>query len=324
MKWSIIGFIAAIFIALFYLMEDMSLFIGFLIIGWNLLFIAFDSYGDYYVAKKKFKILSLSKILVGLAQLSLTILVLALLLQFHLILFTFVFSPIAVHILFYVYENKKIPKLNELINLNNTKSPNPIKESLNYGKYLTFFEAFQVVRNQLATILIGIFISYELLAFYAVALIIPGLFKQFITLTTTLFFPGIAEFPDKEANRIYRKRAPIAVLLYSGICGIIVLFTPFAIKLLYPPIYEIAILFSIILMISHIAWLPANFHYIYYTAQKRVHELKILTYFGVFIEILLLLILIPIFGIWGVLITRLTSRSFSSILSTILLIRIKF
>lgn len=297
--WSFLGTLAAFAGATYYFINDnLELAIALAIIGAVLPFFdTLTTYNGQLTGKRAFKKQSIFHLLSQ--SVSTGSLVTALLLtnNVHLLLLAY-FIPLAVT-RFVLY--KKITKT--------TSAGTPDRETITYGKHLSLISVLGVVASNIDKILLWKFLGPAQLAIYTFALAIPEQLKGPLKGVGDLAFPKFAaqtnEQIRKNMSSLWRKLALYAVGLVV-ISALYILAAPYIFKVFFPQYMESVLysqIFSISLVTSISAILLSKLE-----AQKKIKTQYIINTIHPLTQIILLVILIPLFGIFGAVAAFIISR----------------
>lgn len=301
-KFGLIGTLTSLGIsAYYYLNGNNTLTLIFII---SALFIpllnSFQIWLDLLNGRKKFKALSLNQIFTKLfIGLSLVITIFLSKNIFILIL-VFFLSNIIAHLIIYLYLLIKLP-----VNQNDDG------DTINYGKHLTLMEILTQISINLDKILIFHFLGSMEVAIYSIAKDPIQQIKMPLNNMSRLLLPKLSIKPIHELKQnLWPKIFKAHLMLIPGIIAYI-LIAPFIFKLIFP-LYTESIIFSQILILS-IFFFPQTVFNNILGAHKKIRELYLAKYFSASFKIILLIVLTPLFGIWGVVFTFLVSELFSYI-----------
>ncbi len=315
LKFSIFGVLSLIGISIyFYVIKEVHLILPILILALTFIpYYVFLAYSPFLKGKKYFKRYALYNIISEIIPISITILVVLLSKNLTLI----ILSWFGITSLFNIYFLKKSLKLRN----NDTKD----KNLLSYGKSLTFINIVSMVLLNVDNLLITYFLGFKGLAIYAIAKIFPTQLKNLLKIIgIPLVFPDFSVL-DKKA--LYKKIKSkfwllFSLVILSSLIGL--LLVPYLITLFYGAEYESSIFCARLLFLSMIFALPFIFITTgILTAQKRQKELFVIKTLTPLVNIVLLLILIPKFGLLGAALSAIFSMFFGFILSLIALFRLK-
>ena len=137
------------------------------------------------------------------------------------------------------------------------------------------------------------------MAVYTIALAPISNIEAIIGKLDTLIFPKIAERGIGELRKnVYRKGARLFFYI-AVIVGVYILLAPFLYSLLFPQYLE-SIRYSQALSFTLLLSLPIMFVSTIFTAHAKIREKYYLSFIGPSVKIALFAILIPLYGIWGI------------------------
>ncbi|RJQ34732.1 hypothetical protein C4556_01945 [Candidatus Parcubacteria bacterium] len=198
-----------------------------------------------------------------------------------------------------------------------------LKETHTYGKHLTAMQILGVISGNIDKILLWKFLGPAQLAVYAFAIAIPEQVKGPLKGMSSIMLPKFAAHASIETHRpprhfwykffLYTSLLAIVSLVYIAIA-------PLLFHTLFPS-YTESIFFSQILALSLITGaqtMPATL----LTAQKRTKAQYVLTTVRSVTQLILFIVLIPIFGIMGAILATIISNVINMI-GTIIAVVIK-
>jgi len=178
-------------------------------------------------------------------------------------------------------------------------------EMIPFGKRLTALQIPAIIRENYAKIIIGIFLSFQELAVYSIAFVIPQFLVSLLSHIVPLTLPKLAVMDEKRAYSEVKKRYLYLVLGSAAVSGIFILICPYILPFLYSEKYVDSVLYAQILLISTIFGIPTKFLRAgLFPAQKKVKEMLKLRMATLISEVILLIILISTLGLLGVVIAR--------------------
>ena len=198
-----------------------------------------------------------------------------------------------------------------------------IKETHTYGKHLTAMQILGVISGNIDKILLWKFFGPAQLAVYAFAIAIPEQVKGPLKGMSNIMLPKYAVHASIETSRP-PQNFWYKFLLYTALLVIISLvyiaIAPLLFYTLFPS-YTESIFFSQILALSLLTGaqtMPATL----LTAQKRTKTQYVLTIVRSVTQLLLFIILIPMFGIMGAILATIVSNVINMI-GTIIAVVVK-
>lgn len=179
-----------------------------------------------------------------------------------------------------------------------------------YGKQLSFIDIINIISVYLDRIFLFHFVGAAEMAIYSFAIAIPEQLKTTFAFITPLAFPKWSKANSEEIKISIKKK--MFQFLIANIALIIVYYfsAPFIYKIFLPK-YTDAIFLSQIYMLSFLNIIP-TFITTALQAKARIKELYIYNTITSITQIILIIFLGFSFGVWGVVIARVTSRILSS------------
>jgi len=287
-KWGLLGGLAGLALAgYYYLAGNTVLTISFLIAG--IFMPLMDSLGIYNAILQGKRLFKLSSLYSAILQIGIMLTIIATIFltkNIILIIFSYFISHTLIKFVLLKLTDKKIP-------LNKNTDPQTISD----GKHFSFIGVIGLIAGQIDKILLWLFLGATPLAVYAFALAPVDQFKKISRTIQALSFP---KFVQQEPE-IIKKTLPLKLVKYLliliPIVILYVLLVPWLFKIFFPAylesikysqLYALVILFYPLRLISEV---------LYAHAKKK--ELYITSTINPIFKILLLLILVPIYGING-------------------------
>lgn len=180
------------------------------------------------------------------------------------------------------------------------------EKNLVYGKKLSFSLGFATFINQLENVIIIWFLGFEALAIYAIISIIPNQFKSLFGVVSPMFIPKLSKTSIGKKD-LMKQVGKIFVISLVMVIGYIII-SPFIFKFLYAP-YQDYTWLSILFSLSIIFILPYLLLEEYFKAKLR-NEMNYLYTVPPIVDIISIVILINMFGLLGVVISRIIYRLF--------------
>ena len=186
--------------------------------------------------------------------------------------------------------------------------------AIRYGFHLTMLEAPATLSYFIDSILLHAFLGPSALAVYAFAIAPPEQIKAFLGTTVSAAFPKLAaRFKERDSFQELRATLPgkiFRVTLFSaGIVAAYIVAAPFFFKIFFPA-YTDSVLFSQVFALSLVLF-PFGFFHIAIQTEGNLRKVYWDQLSWPFIQIALLFILIPLFGIWGAVIGKIIGRAFN-------------
>lgn len=307
LKWSIgITITAGILAIYYYLNDNTTLATAFIIAGaFQPLISSFDLYSSFLTGKQLFKEKSILEILQRTLPF-VAILPTILLTNNILIIILIYFVSNAVSLfLIYIFIIHKHPA-----------PPTQDKSLSNYSKHLSVMTAFSNVANHLDKILIWYFLGAVPVAIYALAQSPIGHMKSIFKLIHLLTFPKLAKKSLPELKTILPDKIRRYFLITALAVGIYIILAPYIFSVLFP-VYIESVIYSQILALSILA-VPRSLIGQVLIAYKMKKEQYVLNISTPVVRIILLLSLLPFYGIWGAIIAILVTEIYATILQWLL------
>lgn len=289
LRWGILGGLAGLGLAGYYFFQgNTTLTICFLIIAAFLpLMSSFTIYESFWGGKKRFDIQSKYRITTEIFALLALLITLFLTRNLFLILLAYFVSWTFFRFLFLQLTLKKSPP---------NKKQDP--ETIPYGKHLTLMSVIGTVAGHLDKILLWHFLGAVPLAIYAFATLPPMQIKEVLKSIGGLALPKFSQRSKQELKNTVRKKVLKLFLLVIPIIVLYIIFAPLVYKIFFPQ-YLDSVIYSQVYIIFLLAAIPGMLLGTSLLAQMRKKELYILRTALPLIQILLLIILLPLYGIWG-------------------------
>ncbi len=307
MKWSLLGSVIVFFIGVYYYLNG-SITMGkcFMISAPIFpLFSSTQTYLSFLRAREQFKKASLFRSIVAIILTLVTIAVIYFSKDLLLIVITYTASFSIMHFSLLIVTMTS-GKLNK----------NFDEKSLSFGKHMTAQSVIGTIAMHIDKIIIGIFLSFSDLAIYSIARM-AELGVIFTPITTPVFI-RLVKMDREEASRELRKRLKYVILLYALICGIGIALVPYAVPFLFTAEYSASILYAQIIVFSLLIEVPGGFLLALFKAHREIGKLYKITIIYNVAEIILLLGLVPFFGLLGAALAKVIAKGGFSITAWLL------
>jgi len=166
-----------------------------------------------------------------------------------------------------------------------------------FGKHLSLMSAMGTVAGHIDKILLWHFLGAVPLAIYSFATLPITHFQKALKISETLAFPKFAN----QEKEIFKKTLIPKILKFSAILiipvGLYILLAPYVYKLVFPQYLEsikYSQYYALVLLLF-----PKRFIGQVLTAQAKTKSIYAITTTNILVKIVLLLILLPLYGIWG-------------------------
>lgn len=297
-RWSILGSLSCLILGgyFFFFKDNLTLTICFLIAG--VFFPLMQSTGlylSYLGGKKLFGIQVKYNVLTQVISSLAIIITLFLTKSLIILILTYFFSYTVLGIIFLFISLKKIPA---------GKEEN--EEYIKFGKHLSFLRVLSTIATQADRILIFHFIGAASLAIYSFAVFPVAETNTLLDNIRSLALPKLASQEKAKIKKTLLKKVIKATILIAPLVLIYIIIAPYLYKIFFPQYME-SVFFSRILFLTVLIF-PASIVSLSFQAQMAKKELYQLGIIIPLFQIILLIILTPIYGILGVIIARLANQ----------------
>jgi O-antigen/teichoic acid export membrane protein len=181
-------------------------------------------------------------------------------------------------------------------------------KTLSYGKHLSVIDFISIIADYLDKILLFTMIGASQLAVYYFATILPMYIRNTISSISALAIPKFSIRPEKEIKQKIFKKIHKLFLLTILIIIVYIISAPYVYKIFFPQYIE-SIIYSQVFILSLISFpvILLNSFFQSKMMKKQLYLLKI----APFLRVILFIILIPLFGIWGAITSILATEIFS-------------
>ncbi len=288
LKWGLWGSLASLIVAGYYFLQgNQTLAVCFLIVACFLPFFnSFSLYESFLAGKKKFALLNKFSILtqiISLIFLTGTVFftknILTILLAY--------FLPLTLLYILFFYLTKK--------NLDPKGKPN--SETLSFGKHLSLMGILGNISSQLDKIILWHFLGPVPLAIYSIAMMMPDKIKDILKIIGSLAMPKIVVKPIQELQKSIPKRTIQLFALAIPTMILYIFVAPFVFKWFFPQYSQYVIYSQVYALI--LLFYPRLLAGAVISAKQKTKELYIGSLVLTPVYWILLLALIPFFGLWG-------------------------
>ena len=304
LKWSIGVFLGGLALSTYYFLNDNTLLsFSFLLAGILSPITASASlYSAYLLGKKDFKRSSFYSIVRNIVPAAALIIALLLTKSLAIIIIVYFFSGALVSLFLYrrtmhAYEHEN-------------KKEDP--ELVSYGRHLSAMDIIGIVTHHLDKILIFHYLGAAPLAIYAFAIAPVEQLQGGKKILATLILPKFSGRPFEELQKSTPRKALLLTVYALGLAGMYVIFAPYFYKFLFPQ-YLDSVFYSQVYSLTLLAVSGTIFNETL-IAHKKQRELYLHRTIVPIVQIVLFFILLPLYGLMGLVITHVIMRSFSGIL----------
>ena len=307
LRWGILGGIASLVVSLYYFLQgNTNLTISFLIIAAFVpVMDSFSIYESLWAGKRQFEIQNKYRAITNILSAVALILVIMLTGNLFLMLFTYFFSWTVLHFIFLLITIKKA-------NLNTSQDPKTIP----YGKHLSLMGIIGRVDSRLDKILLWHFLGAEFVAIYYIALALPLRIKEILKVISSLAFPKFASRTPEELKKSVPKKMLQILLITLPITILYILTATYLFKIFFPKYSEFVVYSQAYILI--LVFFPRTLLGTSLTAKMQTKALYLSSIILSPTYIILLLLLVPNFGIWGAIISFLIIEGVTFVLQYIL------
>lgn len=197
-------------------------------------------------------------------------------------------------------------------------------DSLKYGFHLSALEIPSTIATYLDSVMLYMFLGPSALAIYSFALAPVDHLKSLFGTTATVSMPKLAEkTSNSEASSILQKTLPGKLFRASIFTALVIIFyilaAPFLFQILFPNYIE-AVPYTQVFAVS-LAFFPLS---VFGTALKAEGNIKKIYVYSIgepLIQIAAILILVPLYGLWGAIAARVGGRLLTQALQTYLYVK---
>lgn len=297
LKWGLLGSLLAIGGAFYYWLRGNDLLpIPLLISAIFLpLMLASGVYLNFLTGKKLFNIQvkysSLSQVI------SVVALVVALFLTKNL------FWLIAIYFISHTFSNYLFYLLTKF-RFKPNKKENP--KTISYGKHLSLMGVVTKFAGQLDKILLFHFLGASQLAIYSFALIIPKQIQSLLKSLSVLALPKLTQRSIPQLKKSLPGKVLKLFLIILPVVGLYIWLAPYIYQLFFPQ-YPSSIIYSQVFVII-LLFFPKKLLSQTFIAHLKTKKMYIINLSHSFSKIILLIILLPLYGIWGAIVALLLSQ----------------
>jgi len=301
-KWGVIGAGVCFAISLWYFLhQNFILGISFLIGAIFLPFLAtFNLFLPFWQGKKRFDIQTKYLILLNFLAALILIPVLFLTDNLIFIVLTYFASRTFLGAIFFKFTLNKVSNQGEE------------KETLSFGKHLTLMGSFAFFGSQIDKIIIWQFLGPVPVAIYSFAQI-PILRMQELIPISPLALPKLSEKNIKEIKKGLFKKFSKLFLVSIPFALFFILLAPYLYKILFPAYLESIPYFQVLALT--LILVPFHLLGTSLVAEMKKKELYLIQFATPFLQIILFLVLIPFYGIWGIIAATLIASIFGGTLT---------
>lgn len=297
LRWGSLSTLASLIIGGYYLLQNNHILgLSFLIVGICLpLMRSFDLYNSLLQGKKEFRFFTICNTITQLGAAGGMIILIFITKEVILIIGGYFILNTILNYLFFRWTTYKT-------------SDAPVDpKTVPYGRHLTAILILGLVVAELDKVLIFQYLGPAELAIYALAVAPPDQIKGLLKNVPFLAFPKFAAGDNDPAKRSLFNKASRLGVTTAGLVMAYIVIAPWFFKLFFPQYLE-SIIYSQVLSISLIFIIPSLLLSIFMEAQSMTKELYRYNIVYNAASLAAIAILVPWFGLWGAVITRVVAR----------------
>jgi len=307
LKWSVFMILASFLGALYYFINDNYT------LGISLIIIALFSpltqsaalYGAFLNGKKEFKITVSYGIFITIINAILLAITVIITNNPILIILVYFTSNALLTLFFYIRTIKKF-KPNKKID----------KKTISYGKHLSLINILGTIAGHLDKILIFHYLGAIQLAIYSFAIALPMQLTLIKKIIRTLVLPKLVGQKIEYIQKNIPKKIIKFFIFLIPVVLVYIIAAPYIYSYLFPQ-YIKSVYYSQVFSLIILSF-PTLFFNQVFTAHSKKKELYIINIVSSILQILLFILLIPVYKIWGIIASILITRFFIFGLSAIL------
>lgn len=178
---------------------------------------------------------------------------------------------------------------------------------LKMGIHLSFSQFFTISADYLDKLFIPVFLGFTNNAIYAFAILIPMQIHAFLKIFTTLGQPKVARIDEKQLGRDLTQKSLQLELLILILVAAYILVSPYVFAALYPAYMESALQLSQVFSLS-LLYFPSNLFGLGLIKKRDSASIYKLNISYLALTAISLLVLVPAFGLWGAVISKVVVR----------------
>lgn len=197
-------------------------------------------------------------------------------------------------------------------------SPNS-HETITYGKHLSFMNILGVLTTHIDKVLLFHYLGAVQLAIYSFALAPVAQLQTINKILQSLVLPKISSAHLTDIKKNVPQKALILFVFALALVALYIPLAPFIFKFFFPA-YTEAILFSQVFSLTILSF-PTMLFTQTLVGHMKYKELYVMRTLTPIAHIVLMLILIPLYGVWGAVFSILVRKIFNFLLVLILFIK---
>jgi len=313
LTWGVFGSVGGMIISLYYLWQgNYSLATSILAASFIIpIFYAFEVYGSFLLGKKLFRYSSFYQTTIVFLSTIFLIITLFLTDNITLIFLSYFLPCTLLRIIFYCQTTKKYVQKTAID-----------VETISYGKKLSLLNIIDTIAENLDKLLLWHFIGPAHLAMYSFAIAPVNQIGTIKGILKAMVFPKIVRHEASYLKKSLYQKTFSLFFVMAAISSLYILLAPFLFSLVFPK-YIAAVNYSRVFSLILLSYPFVIFMKTTFLAHAKIKEQYYLNLSYSIGKILLLIILVPLFGVWGVIASQLVITATNSILQVFLFRRLK-
>jgi O-antigen/teichoic acid export membrane protein len=319
-KTSFLGSLALLIVAAYFFYRSDSIwFIYVIAAGMFPYLYSYDGVVPYLCGISDFRKVAVYKIISASIPSLLILLVLFFTRNVYYVILSFCLVNTLVYVLLFKSVSQKKPETKKALSERKKEELN--KKILYYGKHFTIVSLISTIYNYVDKIITSYFLGYVALATYSVASMIPNELERESKVLYELLLSKFTKKQDLKINMIlpyvFLIMAATAFCMY-----IISFFLPWVIQVFFTSKYLDSLPYMRILLISVVLWIPSLVLRTFLESKMQVKQLYIFNNVVAALGIIMYLVLVPFFGLEGLVIANVINQALTFIVLFILSVRL--
>ena len=189
---------------------------------------------------------------------------------------------------------------------------------VSFGKHMSVMRVFATAIEHIDKVLIFHFLGAVPVAVYAFATAVPLRFRGLYEIVDALVFPKLSANRQSRSFKNIFYKTILFTLAAVALVGVYILLAPLLFSILFPA-YEEAVVYSQVFALALAALALGSLPIQALQAGRAQKHLYAQNIIVPLVNILLLIVLIPLYGLWGAIFARIIGNAFGSLLALTLL-----
>lgn len=264
------------------------------------LFYSFKTYNVFLIAKEKFLDLFLVSLIASIVTAAAVVTTTLVFKKIYLTFLSFILTSALLDWFFYSYIKDNIKK--------KTKVDPGMRK---FGYFMSFTGVVSLIVNNLDGAVLSFFSGLSSLAVFSIANIFPQFVEKSLRSLEGVLIPKIIKQGTRGNREMVKKHFLKTILISIFIAFFLLLLVPSAIKIFFGKKYQQSIFFSQLLSLQLLFQLPSALLSNIIIYQKRLRQTLFLSFYPGIAKMIFYFILIPKFGILGLVLTLVVTRFFN-------------